>query len=72
MSDERLPVEPVQWRQTPVIRGRVLVHGEDDSTGRNYLMLEGIDGKIHSVHYTPEIERAMPVRASRWRRTRSQ
>ena len=58
MSDERLPVEPVQWRQTPAIQGRVLVHGEDDSTGRNYLMLEGTDGKIHFVHYTPEIERA--------------
>ena len=58
MSDERLPIEPVQWRQTPSIQGRVLVHGEDDSTGRNYLMLEGTDGKIHFVHYTPEIERA--------------
>ena len=58
MSDERLHVEPVQWRQTPAIQGRVLVHGEDDSTGRNYLMLEGTDGKIHFVHYTPEIERA--------------
>jgi type IV secretory pathway VirD2 relaxase len=58
MSDERLPIEPVQWHNTPMIQGRVLVHGEDDSTGRNYLMLEGTDGKIHFVHYTPEIERA--------------
>jgi type IV secretory pathway VirD2 relaxase len=58
MSDERLPIEPVQWRQTPVIQGRVIVHGEDDATGRNYLMLEGTDGKIHFVNYTPEIERA--------------
>jgi type IV secretory pathway VirD2 relaxase len=58
MSDERLRVEPVQWKQTPVIEGRVLVHGEDDATGRNYLMLEGTDGRIHFVPYTPEIERA--------------
>jgi type IV secretory pathway VirD2 relaxase len=58
MSDERLRIEPVQWRQTPVIEGRVLVHGEDDTAGRNYLMLEGTDGRIHFVPYTAEIERA--------------
>ena len=46
MSDERLPIEPVQWHQTSLIQGRVLVHGEDDSTGRNYLMREGTDRNI--------------------------
>jgi type IV secretory pathway VirD2 relaxase len=58
MSDERLRIEPVQWKETPAIEGRVLVHGEDDATGRNYLMLEGTDGRIHFVPYTAEIERA--------------
>ncbi len=58
MSDERLRIEPVQWKETPAIEGRVLVHGEDDNTGRSYLMLEGTDGRIHFVPYTREIERA--------------
>jgi len=58
MSDERLRIEPVEWRQTPIIEGRVLVHGEDEATGRNYLMLEGTDGRVHFVPYTHEIENA--------------
>jgi type IV secretory pathway VirD2 relaxase len=58
MSDERLRIEPIQWRQTPVIEGRVLVHGEDEATGRNYLMLEGTDGRVHFVPYTHAIENA--------------
>jgi len=33
----------------------VLVHGEDEQTGRNYLMLEGKDAKVHFIHYTPEM-----------------
>jgi len=58
MSDERLRIEPVEWRQTPVLEGRVLVHGEDEATGRNYLMLEGTDGRVHFVPYTQQIENA--------------
>jgi len=40
------------------VEGRVLVHGQDEQTGRNYLMLEGTDAKIHFIQYTPEIEEA--------------
>ena len=36
----------------------MLVHGQDEQTGRNYLMVEGTDAKIHFIHYTPEIEKA--------------
>jgi len=36
----------------------VLVHGQEEQTGRNYLMLEGTDAKVHFIHYTPEIEQA--------------
>ena len=36
--------------------GRILVHGEDEQTGRSYLMLEGTDAKVHYVEYTPEME----------------
>ena len=38
------------------MEGRVLVHGEDETTDRNYLMLEGTDAKVHFVYYTPELE----------------
>ncbi len=36
----------------------MLVHGQDEQTGRNYLMLEGTDAKVHFIHYTPEMEEA--------------
>jgi len=31
---------------------------QDEQTGRNYLMLEGTDAKVHFIHYTPEMEEA--------------
>jgi hypothetical protein len=40
------------------IEGRVLVHGEDEQSGRHYLMLEGIDARVHYVEYTREMEEA--------------
>jgi hypothetical protein len=36
-----------------------LVHGEEDTgrqAGRSYFMLEGTDGQVHYVYYTPELE----------------
>ena len=58
MSDERLPIEMLDRRQLTAIEGRVLVHAEDEISGRNYLMLEGTDAKIYLIHNTPEIEDA--------------
>jgi type IV secretory pathway VirD2 relaxase len=58
LSDERLPVGLLDFRQTPFVEGRVLVHGEDEQTGRRYLMLEGVDARVHYVEYTPEIDEA--------------
>ena len=58
MSDERLPIEMLDRRQLTSIEGRVLVHGEDELSGRNYLMLEGTDAKVYLIHNTPEIEDA--------------
>ena len=37
MSDERLPVEVLEPAQMTSVEGRVLVHGQDEQTGRNYL-----------------------------------
>jgi hypothetical protein len=58
MSDERLPIEVLDLRQAISVEGRVLVHGQDEQTGRNYLMLEGTDAKVHFIQYTPEMELA--------------
>jgi type IV secretory pathway VirD2 relaxase len=58
MSDERLPIEVLDLKQAISVEGRVLVHGQDEQTGRNYLMLEGTDAKVHFIQYTPEMEQA--------------
>jgi type IV secretory pathway VirD2 relaxase len=58
LSDERLPVSVLDFRQIPSVEGRVLIHSEDEHTGRRYLMLEGVDARVHYVEYTPEMEEA--------------
>ncbi len=58
MSDERLPVEVLDPASMTAIEGRVLVHGQDENSGRNYLMLEATDAKVYFVHYTREMEEA--------------
>jgi hypothetical protein len=58
LSDERLPVEVVDWRTTKSIEGRILMHGEDESSGRTFMMLEGIDARVHFVYHNVEIENA--------------
>jgi len=58
MSDERLHIEVPDLRQLTSVEGRVLVHGQDEQTGRGYLMLEGTDAKIHFIQYTPGMEQA--------------
>jgi len=58
MSDERLPLAVVDFRQLTTVEGRILVHGEEESSGRSYLMLEGTDARVHYVYQTPEMEAA--------------
>jgi len=61
MSDERLPLVMLDLRALTTLEGRVLVHGEEDTgrqAGRSYLMLEGTDGRVHYVYYTPDMEAA--------------
>jgi hypothetical protein len=36
--------------QLTSVEGRVLVHGQDEQTGRGYLMLGGTDVKVHFIH----------------------
>jgi type IV secretory pathway VirD2 relaxase len=61
LSDERLPFSVLDLRKLKVVEGRVLAQGEDESgrgAGRHYLLLEGTDGHVHLVYYTPEMEQA--------------
>ena len=61
MSDERLLLTVLDFRRLMSLEGRILVHGEEDTgraAGRSYLMLEGTDGRVHYVYYTPDMEAA--------------
>ena len=60
MSDERLPVTVLDYRDLKSVEGRVLVHGERrlGENGRSYLMLEGTDARVHHIYYTAEMEEA--------------
>ncbi len=58
VSDERLPMEVLDVRQITTVEGRVLVHGQDEQSGRNYLMLEGTDAKVYFINYSREMEQA--------------
>jgi hypothetical protein len=58
-SDDRLPIHVLRWHEYPGgVQGRVLIHGQEEISGRNYLMLEGTDAAIHFVYYTSEMEAA--------------
>jgi hypothetical protein len=43
ISDPRLPFQVTDFRRVDHVTGRVLGHGEEDSTGRTYMLLEGDD-----------------------------
>jgi hypothetical protein len=57
LSDARLPIEVTNWHTTTSIAGRVLMHGEDEASGQTFLMLEGIDARVHFVYHNREITR---------------
>jgi hypothetical protein len=58
VSDERLPIEVLDLRQITSVEGRVLVHGQEEQSGRSYLMLEGTDAKVYFINYSREMEEA--------------
>jgi hypothetical protein len=58
VSDERLPMEVLDARPITSVGGRVLVHGHDEQSGRNYLMQEGTDAKVYFINYGREMEEA--------------
>ena len=58
LSDPRLPFEVTNIRNLKAVEGRVLLHAEDEASGRRYLLLEGTDAKVHLIYHTKEIEEA--------------
>ena len=56
LSDDRLPMTTLDVRDLTSIEGRILVHGEEEASGRSYLMLEGTDGQVYHIYRTPEME----------------
>ncbi len=51
MSDPNLPFQVTDIRRIEQLRGRVLGHGEEESTGRTYMLLEGEDRKVHFIYH---------------------
>src|SRR5271168_2134101 len=58
VSDKRLPLQVTTLRQLQVVAGRVLLHTEDEQTGKRYVLVEGTDGKVHLIYHTDAIEEA--------------
>ena len=58
LSDQRLPVEALDFSRIAQAEGRVLGHGQDEQSGRNYLMLESTQAKVYFAPCTPEMEEA--------------
>jgi type IV secretory pathway VirD2 relaxase len=58
ISDQRLQLVTFDLRSLETLEGRILVHGEEETSGRRYLMLEGTDARVHYINYTPEMEEA--------------
>lgn len=58
VSDRRLPLQVTTLRQLQSVAGRVLLHTEDEQSGKRYLLVEGTDGKVHLIYHTEAIEEA--------------
>jgi type IV secretory pathway VirD2 relaxase len=58
LSDERLRLEVTPLSDVNELEGRVLGHGQEDSTGRTYVLIEGTDGKVHFIYQEDSIDAA--------------
>jgi type IV secretory pathway VirD2 relaxase len=58
LSDPRLPLEFVSFRQLQRLEGRIIAHGQDEATDQPYLLLEGTDAKVHLLYQNDDIQNA--------------
>jgi type IV secretory pathway VirD2 relaxase len=58
LSDKRLPLQVTNLRQLQRVEGRVLLHTEEEQTGKRYMLIEGTDAKVHLIYHTSAIEQA--------------
>jgi type IV secretory pathway VirD2 relaxase len=58
LSDKRLPLQVANLRELQRVEGRVLLHTEDEQTGKRYMLVEGTDAKVHLIYHTSAIEQA--------------
>jgi len=58
VSDKRLPIQVTTLRQFQSVAGRILLHTEDEQTGKRYMLLEGTDGVVHLIYHTRAMEEA--------------
>jgi type IV secretory pathway VirD2 relaxase len=58
LSDPRLSFEITNIRKLKMVEGRVLLHAEDEGSGRRYVLLEATDAKVHLIYHTDSIEEA--------------
>lgn len=58
ISDERLPLQVTPVPGMSVLEGRVLGHGHDEGADYPYLLVEGVDGRVHLLRQSPEIMEA--------------
>jgi len=73
LSDPRLPLVVTNAGDISELDGRVLGHGEDESTGQLYLLLEGTDANVHFIYQNAaiaEARRASKLRAGSFARFR--
>src|SRR5207248_1986361 len=53
-----LPFTVTSFRDITRLQGRVLAHGQEEYSDRMYLIIEGVDGKVHFLYQTDEIQNA--------------
>lgn len=58
LSDPRLPMQVTDHYSLRWLEGRVVSHGEEETTGRAYMLLEGTDGRVHFIYHEGSIMRA--------------
>lgn len=58
VSDARIPLVMSDFRDLTFLEGRILAHGEDEGTGRSFMMLEGTDARVHCIYHSRGMDEA--------------